>query len=130
MRLLCTVVLGAALSLMAEVAVAQSMSPMRGEIQSFTDSFAVRVHPSNPYKHRIKIDVRVYDQNFQPVKSARVTPSQMMLASEASRPVLVVIPFDGNTERKVRVCAESIPFPGQQTQIKAQICGKFLGRKR
>ena len=130
MRLLCTMVLGAALSLMAEVAASQSMSPMRGEIQSFTNSFAVRVHPLNPYKHRIKVDVRVYDQDFRPVKSARVTPSQMMLGSDASRPVLVVVPFDGNTERKVRICTESIPFPGQQTQIKAQICGKFLGKKR
>lgn len=121
---------GAALCAAAGAASAQSMSPMRGEVSSFTDSFAVRVHPANPYKHRIKVSVRVYDQDFVPVESARVTPSQFMLGGSASRPVLVIVPFDGGAERKVRICTESVPFPNEQTQIKAQICGKFLGQRR
>lgn len=107
----------------------QSMTPMRGEVSSFTDAFAVRVYPANPYSHRIRVDVRVYDQDFRPV-NARISPNAFMLGSEASRPVLVVIPFDGTTTRKVRICTESIPFPGEQTQIKAQICGKFLATRR
>jgi hypothetical protein len=53
-----------------------------------------------------------------------------MLGADASRPVLVVVPFDGAATRKVRICTESVPFPGEQTQIKAQICGKFLGQRR
>lgn len=105
------------------------MSPMRGEVTSFTDAFAVRVFPANPYNTKIRVDVRVYDQNFQPVK-ADVAPNSFMLGAEASRPVLVVIPFDGASERKVRICTESVPFPNEQTQIKAQICGKFLGQRR
>lgn len=105
------------------------MSPMRGEIKSFTNDFAVRVFPSNPYNHRIKVQVKVYDQNFEPIE-ARVAPAEFMLGSDAKRPVLVVIPFDGKSERKVRVCTESIPFPNQTSLIKAQICGKFLGQKR
>lgn len=107
----------------------QSMSPMRGEVSSFADAFAVRVFPANPYNKKIRIDVRVYDQNFQPV-AARIAPDSFMLGAEASRPVLVVVPFDGATERKVRICTESVPFPNEQTQIKAQICGKFLGQRR
>ncbi|WP_144377661.1 hypothetical protein [Mesorhizobium amorphae] len=109
---------------------AQSMSPMRGEIMSFSNAFAVRVYPANPYKQRIKISVRVYDQDFYPVKDARVSPSEFMLGGDASRPVLVVVPFNGTSERKVRICTESIPFPNDQTQIRAQICGKFLGQRR
>ncbi|MBR2690519.1 MAG: hypothetical protein IKE42_21930 [Aquamicrobium sp.] len=109
---------------------AQSMSPMRGEIMSFSNAFAVRVYPANPYKQRIKISVRVYDQDFYPVKDARVSPSEFMLGGDASRPVLVVVPFNGSSERKVRICTESIPFPNDQTQIRAQICGKFLGQRR
>ena len=109
---------------------AQSMSPMRGEIMSFSNVFAVRVYPANPYKQRIKISVRVYDQDFYPVKDARVSPSEFMLGGDASRPVLVVVPFNGTGERKVRICTESIPFPNDQTQIRAQICGKFLGQRR
>ncbi|WP_432285398.1 hypothetical protein SLT36_01080 [Aminobacter sp. BA135] len=117
------------LALAVTAAHAQSMSPMRGEVTSFTDAFAVRVFPSNPYNKKIRIDVRVYDQNFQPV-DARIAPDSFMLGAEASRPVLVVVPFDGNNERKVRICTESVPFPNEQTQIKAQICGKFLGTRR
>jgi hypothetical protein len=117
------------MALAASPASAQSMSPMRGEVTSFTDAFAVRVFPSNPYNKKIRIDVRVYDQNFQPV-DAKIAPDSFMLGAEASRPVLVVVPFDGNNERKVRICTESVPFPNEQTQIKAQIYGKFLGQRR
>lgn len=107
-------------------AAAQSMTPMRSEVKSFTDAFAVRVFPTNPYPDRIKIEIHVYDQDFFPV-DARVTPAEFTLAGGASRRVTVVVPFAGGSERKVRVCTESIPFPDQQTKIRTQICGKFLG---
>ncbi|WP_027060196.1 hypothetical protein [Mesorhizobium loti] len=118
-----------AVGLIPVAAVAQSMSPMRGEVNSFTDVFAVRVFPANPYDQKIKIEVHVYDQDFQPVE-AKISPSVFQLPSQASRPVLVVVPFDGAPDRKVRICTESIPFPNQQTQIKAQICGKFFGHRK
>ncbi|MER9305730.1 hypothetical protein NKJ06_20525 [Mesorhizobium sp. M0293] len=108
---------------------AQSMSPMRGEVNSFTDVFAVRVFPANPYDRKIRVEIHVYDQNFQPV-DARISPNVFQLASQASRSVLVVVSFDGAAERKVRICTESIPFPNQQTQIRAQICGKFFGHRK
>jgi hypothetical protein len=110
-------------------AAAQSMTPMRGEVSSFTDAFAVRVFPGNPYNKRIRVEVHVYDQDFQPV-DAEISPGAFLLAGQASRPVLVVVPFDGAADRKVRICTESIPFPGEQTQIRAQICGKFFGHRR
>jgi len=110
-------------------ATAQSMTPMRGEVRSFTDAFAVKVFPGNPYDKRIRVEVHVYDQDFRPVE-ARISPSVFLLAGQASRPVLVVVPFDGASDRKVRICTESIPFPGEQTQIRAQICGKFFGHRK
>ena len=116
------------LALLPSLATAQALSPMRGTVKSFTDSFAVKVFPANPYAHRIRIEVKVYDQDFNPIK-ARISPSDFTLGGNTSRPVTVLIPFDGAGERKVRVCAESIPFPGTSSNIKAQICGKFLGQK-
>ena len=111
-------------------AVAQSLSPMRGTITSFTDDFAVRVMPANPYDRRIRIDVKVYDADFGPIE-ARVHPASFMLAGQASRPVNVIIPFEGRDSRRVRVCVESIPFAGTSTSnIKAQICGRFIGKRR
>jgi len=118
-----------AISLLPSEAAAQSMSPMRAKIDSFTDSFAVRVYPANPYQHRIRVEVRVYDQDFRPVRAARVTPAQFTLGARFARPVTVLVPFEGYRIRKVRICTEAIPFPGQTTKIKAQICGKFLGQR-
>lgn len=118
-----------AIGLAPLAAAAQSMTPMRGEVRSFTNAFAVRVFPGNPYDRRIRVEVHVYDQDFQPI-DAQISPSAFLLAGQASRPVLVVVPFDGASERKVRICTESIPFPGEQTQIRAQICGKFFGHRR
>jgi hypothetical protein len=116
------------LALLPASADAQALSPMRGVVSSFTDTFAVKVFPANPYTHRIRIEIRVYDQDFNPVK-ARVSPANFTLGGNTSRPVTVLIPFDGASARKVRVCAESVPFPGKTSNIKAQICGKFLGQR-
>lgn len=111
-------------------AAAQSLSPMRGKVTSFTDAFAVRVMPANPYNHRIRIDVKVYDADFRPIV-ARIHPASFTLGGQASRPVNVVIPFKGRDSRRVRVCVESIPFPQQSTSnVKAQICGRFIGERR
>ncbi len=126
-------VLGCSLGLLLqpETAAAQAMSPMRGEVKSFADSFALKVYPANPYTHRIRIEVKVYDQDFNPVNEARVSPAEFTLGGRFARPVNVIVPFEGQQTRKVRVCTESIPFPGQSktTTIKAQVCGKFLGER-
>lgn len=108
---------------------AQAMSPMRGQVKSFTDSFALRVFPANPYNHRIRMEVHVYDQHFNRVR-ARVSPARFTLAGRVARPVNVIVPFNGDRRRKVRICTEAIPFPTQQkaaTTIRAQVCGKFMG---
>ncbi|MEM9278776.1 MAG: hypothetical protein AAGA76_09390 [Pseudomonadota bacterium] len=120
-----------ALSLLPHQAAAQAMSPMRGEVKSFADAFALKVFPANPYNHRIRIEVKVYDQNFRPVTGARVSPAEFTLGGRFARPVNVIVPFEGHAKRKVRVCTESIPFPSQPktTTIKAQVCGKFLGER-
>lgn len=116
------------LMLLPSVAAAQAMSPMRAKVDSFTDSFAVRVFPANPYEHRIRVEVNVYDQDFRPIK-AQVTPAEFTLGARFARPVTVVVPFEGNVSRKVRICTEAVPFPGKTTTIKAQVCGKFLGQR-
>ncbi len=117
-----------ALALSPSLVTAQALSPMRGTVKSYTDSFAVRVFPANPYEHRIRIEMKVYDQDFNPV-DARISPANFTLGGRMARPVNVMISFEGARERKVRVCAESIPFPGKTSNIKAQICGKFLGQR-
>jgi hypothetical protein len=118
--------LAIALSLPAS---AQSLSPMRQVVTSFTDEFAIRVFPKNPYRHRIRMEVRVYDQNFRLIP-AHVSPKVMLMGAGSSRPVTVVIPFGGKEEKRVRICAESIPFTNRPQIIKAQVCGRFYAIKR
>lgn len=121
-----------ALMLLPQGAAAQSMSPMRGKVQSFSDDFALKVYPANPYGHRIRIEVKVYDADFRPIQDARVSPHNFTLGSNFARPVTVIVPFEaGKKERRVRVCTESVPFPGQSSSnVKAQICGKFIAERR
>jgi hypothetical protein len=116
------------LMLWAQPAAAQSMTPMRGEVKSFTDRFAVRVFPGNPYPKRMQFEVKVYDQDFFPVE-ASVTPSRITIAGGETRAVTVVVPFEGKSSRRVRICTEAIPYTGKTTRIRTQVCGKFLARR-
>ena len=124
------------LAMLSITAQAQSVTPMRGTVTSFTDEFAMRIFPTNPYSQRIPIEIHVYDQDFYEI-DARISPSKFILPAGGSRKVTVVIPFDGLTERRVRICTESVPFPRQsfsipqqQTTIRTQICGRFIGQRR
>lgn len=107
---------------------AQSLTPMRGEVKSFNDRFAVRVFPGNPYKHRIRVEVRVYDEAFNEV-TADVVPRETMIGAEDRRSVLVMVPFGGAAARKVRVCAESVPFNSMSARMKTQVCGRFFAQR-
>lgn len=107
---------------------AQSMTPMIGKVRSIDDAFAVRVFPKNPYRHRIRVQVRAYDHKFRPVR-ALISPSSFTLGGGNSRPVVVQVPFNGAKRRKVRICTESIPFPNQKVALRAQICGRFLAER-
>jgi hypothetical protein len=109
------------------LASAQSLSPMRGEIRSFSDRFAVRVYVGNPYEKRMQFDVAVYDTNFYRAV-ASVTPSRVSVAGGQTFPVLVVIPFEGQRERRIRICVEGVAYQGNSTRMRTQICGKFLAR--
>ncbi|MGQ0456715.1 MAG: hypothetical protein ACT4OU_06605 [Hyphomicrobium sp.] len=120
--------LAALLTAFGAPAAGQSLTPMHGEILSMSDSFAVSVYPGNPYAQRIVIETKVYDENFAPL-AAFVSPAQASVAAGDRRRILVRVPFEGRTQRRIRVCAESVPFPNQPTRMRAQVCGKFFGRR-
>ena len=109
---------------------AQSLTPMTGQVAAFGETFKLRVEPSNPYRHRIGVEMKVYDHQFRPVPAARVVPDRFMLGGGASREVTAHIPFEGYSPRYVRVCAESIPYRGASTQVRTRVCGKFKALQR
>lgn len=106
---------------------AQSLSPMRGEIRSFSDRFAVRLYVGNPYDRRMQFNIGVYDRKFRPV-IASVNPARVTVAGGQTSPVLVVVPFEGESERRIRICVEGVAYRGNSTRVRTQVCGKFLAR--
>ena len=118
----------AALGLAGGPAGAQSLEPMRGEIVSFADRFAVKVYPGNPYPTSIRIDVGVYDAAYRPI-AAFVAPRGAVIGSGQRRRVLVIVPFEGETRREVRICAEASPVETGETRIRAQTCGRFIATR-
>jgi hypothetical protein len=109
------------------VAQAQSVTPMRGVSKSFTDAFAVRLTVGNPYQRAVQFDVRVYDENFEPVE-AFVSPIVLRIGARDAKQVTVRIPFLGQGQRKVRVCAEGLFGTDNKSALRTQVCGRFLGQ--
>lgn len=100
---------------------------MRGVSRSFDEQFAVRIVVGNPYTSLQDFAVRVYDQNFETVE-AKVSRPIVRVPPGDTRSVTVIVAFDGAVNRKVRVCAEGL-FPGENnTAIRTQVCGRFLGQ--
>lgn len=114
-----------ALVLECHAAHAQSVTPMRGAVTSFADEFALRITVGNPYPRATYFDVRVYDENFQPIE-AIVSPPNLKMPPDETTLVSVRVPFNGGSTRKVRVCAEGMFANANQSGVRTQVCGRYL----
>lgn len=117
--------LAAVLVLACSPGFAQSVTPMRGETRSVVSTFAIRILVGNPYANLQVFGVRVYDDKFLPV-NAHISLPTVRLAAQASRSVLVIIPFEAAPFRKVRVCAEGLFQEKNSSMLRTQVCGRFL----
>ena len=102
---------------------------MIGEVAAFGEEFAVRVTARNPFKARMGVVMRAYDNRFRPIP-ARFSHSRFNLGAGGSRPVTVLIPFDGTRERYVRVCAEAAAPRGRSQNVRTRVCGRFRALRR
>ena len=103
----------------------QSVTPMRGTSRSVVETFAVRIVVGNPYPQQQTFAVKVYDDKFFPI-AAEVSLPFLKLPAQGSRTVLVMVPFDGMQNRKVRICAEGLFGTAESSKLRTQVCGKFL----
>ncbi len=122
-------ILAGLLILASDAANAQSMTPMRGKVVSFTDRFAIRVWPGNPYSHNLDMQIAVYDDDFGPIR-AQAVPAAFNVGPGDRRSVLVIVPFAEKSERTVRVCTRARPERRRGTTIATEICGRFQGIRR
>jgi hypothetical protein len=117
-----------ALLFAGQASFAQSVTPMRAVAKSQSEEFAVRLTVGNPYEKAVDFDVFAYDENFEPIEAV-VAPSKLRISSRETRQVVVRVPFLGTTKRKVRVCAEGLFKQSNNTAVRTQVCGRFLGQR-
>jgi hypothetical protein len=119
---------GLASALLADsFALAQSITPMRQVVRSFANDFAVRVTVGNPYPRRVAFEVKVYDETFKPI-AARINFPVVKIAANDTRMVTVVVPFNENPQRKIRICAEGLFGADTGSKVRTQVCGRFLAQ--
>ena len=102
---------------------------MKGTVSSFGEEFALRVVARNPFQGRMGIEMRAYDHEFRPI-AARFSRSSFALAGGQVRRVTALIPFEGQSVRFVRVCAEAVALRSANQNIRTRVCGKFRARRR
>lgn len=113
---------------------AQSLAPMRGQVVSYADRFALRLHPGNPYDKGMTMSMAVYDEAYRPIRAA-VFPERQVIGPGGNGSVTVVVPFDGTRERRVRVCARAHPLavpggPSGRANIVTEVCGRYRAVRR
>ena len=118
-----------ALAISAGAGHAQSLTPVMGRVTTSQDMFQLRVKPRNTYSRRMRMEVKVYDAKFRPVR-ALISPWRFGIAAGGTRDVRIKVPFNGRKTRKVRVCVEALPFSNTNQQIRTQVCGRFIATRR
>ncbi len=123
-----TIIATLALLTSGQASYAQSVTPMRAVAKSMTEEFAVRLTVGNPYNKTVTFDVLAFDEKFRPV-DAIIVPGKLKIGARDMRQVLVRFSFLGEPERKVRVCAEGLFSQSNNTAVRTQVCGRYLGQR-
>ena len=107
-------------------AAAQSLTPMRAEVGTFTDTAAVRLSVGNPGERRLRIGFAAYDEAWAPITGATATRPSLALPGGETASVVVTVPLGGAASCVFRVCARSAPVLGPNGQaLRGEVCGKY-----
>lgn len=127
MRLFAFIIL---LMALAPSAYGQALSPMRHEVVSFGDRFALRLTAHNPYRHVIHSEFKVYEEDWTPIHDLTMTSRAAMLGPGSRQPLMVILPFGALPERTVLVCHETkIAVYHANNFIRGQVCGRYRARR-
>ncbi len=128
-----SLVAGAIALLAAAPSGAQSLSPMRREIVSFEDRFALRLIAGNPNARAQIIAVRVFDLDWNELDDVWVSRPEADVAAGGRVDLIVIAPFHEANVRELRICAETAPRPfgasGLGAQVRGQVCGRYRARR-
>lgn len=114
--------------LLSATAEAQQVSPMELSVTSYSDRFLARLDVANPYADMREFQIIAFDETGKPVE-VWTDAARFSLRSGARRRVLISAAFEGERNRRVLVCAETVLPGGEGATIRAQVCSKVKGHK-
>ncbi len=105
-------------------AAAQALSPMTGEVRTYTDRFALQLKAFNPYERAQRFQLAFYDET-----GARFADVQ------SAAPVIYVPPGEevsfyvwgmAAQRRRINICVTSPYFlDGVGSQVRGEVCGRY-----
>ena len=112
------------------VAKAQSISPARAVVDAVSNVAAIRVRVRNPYSRTMQMRVEAFDRRFAPI-GFRADRKVVTIPAGQSAPVLVMVPFEDATSRRVRVCVSTMAVGRKRGRagIRARACGRYWLRR-
>lgn len=114
---------GLAAALACGAAAAQQVSPMVQRVGAAGDRFLVRLEVGNPYPDTRTFRLVAFDEDNRPADIWTNVPA-FDLPPGGSRKVLASASFDGASERKMLICAETVTPSASGAVLHAQVCSK------
>ena len=119
--------MGVGLCAAALPASAQTVTPMKQIVPTFTDQFVVEVQISNPYRSAQLSEIVLYTDDWTPIDDAVLSHRSARLGSGDKLKITVLVPMvPGRKVRHVYLCHSITPRTnGQGAAYKGEVCGKF-----
>ena len=100
------------------------LSPLTANAVSFTDKAGMRLIVANTGTVSSDMRLTVYDGNFSTV-AAQIYPQSAHMTAGSSMEFVVVVPFDGDDQRELNICADRVVAG----KFERQICGQYMIRR-
>lgn len=114
----------------AATAQAQSVSPMSQDVQSFGGQFMVQIKIQNTYATAQKSEIRLYDDEWNPVQPKYLSMSSAVLTAGDVVTVTALIPFDDRPNRVIYICNSILPrLNGLGASYRGEVCGKVKAQR-
>jgi hypothetical protein len=105
-------------------AAAQGLSPMKGEVRTYSHQFAMLLTASNPYNTPQRFSVALRDEWNQPVPRVQATVPNFSLPPGETGAFYVW--GDVPASKRILVCVTSQFFAtGAGSPVRGEVCGKY-----
>jgi len=108
---------------------AQALSPMKLQVTTYSDLFALRLKAYNPYESAQRFTVRIFNEDGGLAQGVTVTAPVISLPPGETAGFYVW--GESPVGRRILVCLTSQYFTtGQGAQMRGEVCGKYYITRR